>query len=87
MIETELKLTLDAAAMARAAAHPALDLMRSVPRRSEALPTTALPAASETADIAALPPNQYGYVVVQTAGGDTQCIVDLTLRPSGALPP
>lgn len=37
MIETELKLTLDAAAMARAAAHPALDLMRSVPRRSEAL--------------------------------------------------
>ncbi|WP_231750922.1 hypothetical protein [Mycobacterium sp. NAZ190054] len=25
-----------------------------------------------------IPPNQYGYVVVQTAAGDTQCIVETT---------
>lgn len=37
MIETELKLTLDEAAMTRAAANPALAEMRSMPRRSEKL--------------------------------------------------
>lgn len=42
------------------------------------LPTTVSPATSSTADVVALPPNQYGYVVVQTAEGDTQCIVDTT---------
>ncbi len=29
-------------------------------------------------DAVTLPPNQYNYVVVQTAGGDTQCIVETT---------
>lgn len=38
-----------------------------------------LPAVvPETGDAATLAPNQYGYVVVQTAGGDTQCIVETT---------
>ncbi len=37
MIETELKLTLDAAALERAGAHPALGGMRAMPRRSENL--------------------------------------------------
>ncbi len=38
-----------------------------------------LPAAVPgTADAVTLPPNQYGYVVVETASGDTQCIVETT---------
>lgn len=32
----------------------------------------------DTGDAVTLPPNQYGYVVVQNAGGDTQCIVETT---------
>jgi len=39
--------------------------------------TAGLPAeAPESGAVVTLPANQYGYVVVQTAGGDTQCIVD-----------
>lgn len=44
----------------------------------EALPTTTLPASQPSPDIATIPPNQYGYAVVQTSAGDTQCIVDTT---------
>lgn len=32
----------------------------------------------DTGDAVTLPANQYGYVVVQNAGGDTQCIVETT---------
>ncbi|MGD9619530.1 MAG: hypothetical protein AB7G47_04475 [Mycolicibacterium sp.] len=31
----------------------------------------------DTGDAVTLPVNQFGYVVVQTAGGDTQCIVEI----------
>ena len=38
-----------------------------------------LPAVvPDTGDAVTLPANQYGYVVVQDAGGDTQCIVETT---------
>lgn len=38
-----------------------------------------LPASvPDSGDAVTLPANQYGYVVVQTAGGDTQCIVETT---------
>ncbi len=38
-----------------------------------------LPAVvPDTGDAVTLPANQYGYVVVQNAGGDTQCIVETT---------
>jgi hypothetical protein len=41
--------------------------------------TGELPAVVPGAgDTVTLPPNQYGYVVVQTASGDTQCIVETT---------
>ncbi len=36
-------------------------------------PPETVPGAGDTVT---LPPNQYNYVVVQTAGGDTQCIVE-----------
>ncbi len=35
-------------------------------------------AVPDAGDTVALPANQYGYVVVQTAGADTQCIVETT---------
>lgn len=35
-----------------------------------------LPATLPTGDVETIPPNQFGYVVVQTAAGDTQCIVE-----------
>ena len=38
--------------------------------------TTDLPATLPPGDVETIPPNAYGYVVVQTAGGDTQCIVE-----------
>ncbi|MBV5246183.1 hypothetical protein KUF57_21830 [Mycolicibacterium sp. PAM1] len=41
-------------------------------------PTGELPATVPSGDIEVIPPNAYGYVVVQTAGGDTQCLVDTT---------
>lgn len=41
-------------------------------------PTGELPATVPAGDAETIPPNAYGYVVVQTAGGDTQCIVDTT---------
>lgn len=36
------------------------------------------PAALPSGDVETIPPNPYGYVVVQTPGGDTQCIVETT---------
>ncbi|MDG4666980.1 hypothetical protein [Mycobacterium sp. 236(2023)] len=47
----------------------------------EALPGSTVPAAVpavSSSDAVTLPANQYGYVVVQTSAGDTQCIVDTT---------
>ncbi|WP_137149016.1 hypothetical protein [Mycolicibacterium sp. CR10] len=41
-------------------------------------PAGDLPAAGTAGDAVSLPPNQYGYVVVQSAAGDTQCIVETT---------
>ena len=41
-----------------------------------AQPVGDLPAAVSSADVETIPPNEYGYVVVQTAGGETQCLVD-----------
>lgn len=40
--------------------------------------TADVPAALPSGDIETIPPNEYGYVVVQTAAGDTQCIVEAT---------
>lgn len=40
--------------------------------------TDELPAVVPSGDAVSIPPNEYGYVVVQTAGGDTQCIVETT---------
>lgn len=40
--------------------------------------TSDAPAVLPVGDVEVLPPNQYGYVVVQTAAGDTQCIVEAT---------
>jgi hypothetical protein len=40
--------------------------------------TADLPAALPVGDVETIPPNQYGYVVVQNAAGDTQCIVETT---------
>ncbi|UXA10806.1 hypothetical protein KXD97_22405 [Mycobacterium sp. SMC-8] len=40
--------------------------------------TVDAPAALPSGDVETIPPNQYGYVVVQTAAGDTQCIVETT---------
>lgn len=37
-----------------------------------------LPATLPAGDVETIPPNQLGYVVVQTAAGDTQCIVETT---------
>lgn len=45
---------------------------------SLARPTGELPAAVPSGDVVTIPPNPYGYVVVQTPGGDTQCIVETT---------
>ena len=40
--------------------------------------TEQLPAAVPSAEVATIPPNQFGYVVVATASGDPQCIVETT---------
>lgn len=40
--------------------------------------TGELPVVVPSADAATIPPNQYGYVVVQAADGNTQCIVETT---------
>lgn len=37
--------------------------------------TAEQPAAVPSADVVTIPPNQFGYVVVQTASADTQCMV------------
>ncbi|PRC42691.1 hypothetical protein C6A85_000000109185 [Mycobacterium sp. ITM-2017-0098] len=37
-----------------------------------------LPATLPAGDVETIPPNQFGYVVVQTPAGDTQCIVETT---------
>ncbi|MDY6995769.1 MAG: hypothetical protein SW019_04170 [Actinomycetota bacterium] len=37
-----------------------------------------LPAAVPSADVVTIPPNQFGYVAVATASGDTQCMVETT---------
>jgi hypothetical protein len=43
-----------------------------------ALPSGDPPGTAPTGDVVTIPPNQYGYVVVQTAAADTQCIVETT---------
>lgn len=43
-----------------------------------ARPGTDLPASVPGTDVVTLPANPYGYVVVQTPGGDTECIVEAT---------
>lgn len=43
-----------------------------------AKPAGDLPAAGTAGDALTLTVNQYGYVVVQSASGDTRCIVDTT---------
>ena len=48
--------------------------------RSPALARSAeqLPGAVPSAEVTTIPPNQFGYVVVTTAAGDPQCIVETT---------
>lgn len=40
--------------------------------------TEQLPGAVPSAEVTTIPPNQFGYVVVTTAAGDPQCIVETT---------